>query len=489
MGVLENLEPKKVWTIFEQICQVPHPSKKEGKIIEFLMNFAAENGLEAKKDELGNILMIGEATPGYENIPTVVLQAHMDMVCEKNNDTVHDFDNDPIVPWIDGDWVRAKGTTLGADDGMGVAAALAILTDKSVAHGKIEALFTVDEETGLTGAYGLQPGFFTGKKLLNLDSEDEDIIFIGCSGGMDTVITYPFQTEPVAEGQFAVNVSVRGLQGGHSGGEIDKGRSNALKVIAGFLWECAKEYGAKIATISGGNLRNAIPREADAVIVFDSKYKEDVRIAVNHYNASCASVCATLCAPTDPGINVDVQSVDVPTESMTAKCTIDLVNALLACPHGVQSMSSSMPGLVESSTNLASIKIIEDNKAYIQTSQRSAIDFQKKLIARCVGAAFEIIGAEVQHGDGYPGWEPNPNSELLKAVVESYKKVYNGKSPQVTAIHAGLECGLFLEKYPGMDMISTGPTLAGVHSPDEKCYIPSVERWYNFLKEVLVNIK
>ena len=485
MGVLENLEPKKVWTIFEQICQVPHPSKKEGKIIEFLMNFAAENGLEAKKDELGNILMIGEATPGYENLPTVVLQAHMDMVCEKNNDTVHDFDNDPIVPWIDGDWVRAKGTTLGADDGMGVAAALAILTDKSVAHGKIEALFTVDEETCLTGAYGLKSGFFTGKKLLNLDSEDEDIIFIGCAGGMDTVVTYPFQTEAVAPGQFAVNVSVRGLQGGHSGGEIDKGRSNALKVLANFLWECAKNYNAKIATISGGNLRNAIPREADAVIVFDAKYKEDVRVAVNCYSAECASVCAL----TDPGVKVDIESVEVPAESMTAKCTIDLVNALLACPHGVQTMSAKMPGLVESSTNLASIKVIEGNKVYIQTSQRSAIDSQKKEIARAVGAAFEIIGAEVKHGDGYPGWDPNPNSELLKAVVESFKNVYNGEEPVVTAIHAGLECGLFLEKYPGMDMISTGPTLAGVHSPDEKCYIPSVERWYNFLKEVLVNIK
>ncbi len=484
MKVLENLEPKAVWSIFEEICSVPRPSKREEKIEKYLMDFAAKHGLEAKMDETGNVLIKGKATPGMENRPTVVLQAHIDMVCEKNASKVHDFDKDPIEPIIDGEWVKANGTTLGADDGMGMAAALAVLTDKSVEHGPIEALFTVDEETGLTGANGVKAGFFTGKILLNLDSEDENVIFIGCAGGMDTVIEYKYETEAVKPSDFAVAISVRGLKGGHSGDEIDKGRANAIKLLSIFLWNAAKKYNARIVEIKGGNLRNAIPREADAVIVLDSKYKEDIRVDLNCYSAEEARVWAV----TDGGVKLDLQSATLPAKAMTYDCTMKLLNALYACPHGVHSMSFKMPGLVETSTNLASIKHIEGDKIYIQTSQRSAIASEKMQMADMVEAAFNLIGADVKHGDGYPGWEPNPDSPLLKVVVDAYKRL-NNSDPVVRSIHAGLECGLFLEKYPDMDMISCGPTLNGVHSPDERCHIPSVARWYKLIQEVLKAIK
>ena len=483
MGTLENLKPEAVWSIFDEICKVPRPSKREGKIMAYLLEFAERHGLEAKKDKLGNVLILGKATAGMEDRPTVVLQAHMDMVCEKNADTVHDFDKDPIVPVIDGDWLKASGTTLGADDGIGMAAALAVLTDKTVEHGPIEALFTVDEETGLTGAFGIETGFFSGKQLLNLDSEEENVIYIGCAGGMDTVINYNYTKAPVAASDFCVNITVRGLKGGHSGSEINVGRANAIKLLTSLLWSLAKKYGARIVSISGGNLRNAIPREAEATIVFNSRFKENVRVDLNCYAAECERVWSV----TDSGVRIDLDSETVPAESMTPDSTMAILNALYACPHGVQSMSFKMPGLVESSTNLASIKMVEGDKVMVQTSQRSAVDSLKKNVANSVAAAFAMIGAEIRQGEGYPGWEPNPDSPLLKKVVAAAKKVY-GEDPDVCSIHAGLECGLFLEKYPDMDMISCGPTLSGVHSPDEKCNIPSVARWYDFIKEVLKNL-
>ena len=483
MEILKGLKPEAVWGYFEEICQVPHPSKKEEKIGAWLMDFARKHQLEARQDEAGNVLISKPATTGKEQTPTIVLQSHMDMVCEKNSDTVHDFDKDPIVPYIDGEWVKAKGTTLGADDGIGMAAALAVLTSTDIQHGPIECLFTVDEETGLTGAFALQSGFFTGKILLNLYSEDEGEIFIGCAGGVDTVIRLPYQKSETTADQFAVQIVVKGLQGGHSGDDINKGRGNAIKILNRFLWDMNQKYGISVARFEGGNLRNAIAREASAVIVFDRKLKENVRVDFNVYAAEMEEVWKI----TEPGLTMELESVDVPAEVLDGDSTSALLNSLYACPHGVFSMSYRMPGMVETSTNLASIRFVEENTILITTSQRSDVDSEKFNIAHMVASVFKMVGADVKHGDGYPGWAPNQNSAILKIAVESYKRLFN-QEPIVRSIHAGLECGLFLEKYPGMDMISFGPTLRGVHSPDEKINIETVEKWWKHLVDILENI-
>ena len=480
MGVFEGLKPEAVWGYFEEICQVPRPSKKEGKIIAYLLDWAKKHNLEAKRDDAGNVLIKKPATKGKENAPTVILQAHMDMVCEKNSDTVHDFDKDPLQPYVDGEWVRAKGTTLGADDGIGMAAQMAVLTSTDIAHGPIECLFTVDEETGLTGAFALQPGFLSGNILLNLDSEDEGEMFIGCAGGIDTVINMGYKTEKTPAESFAVKVQVKGLQGGHSGDDINKGRGNAIKILNRFLWDLNERYGLLVASLEGGNLRNAIAREANAVIVFDEVLKENIRVDFNMYAAEMEEVWKI----TEPGLQLELESVDLPGEVLTQEFTNKLLNALYACPHGVFAMSYRMPGMVETSTNLAAVKFIENDTILITTSQRSDVDSEKMNIAHMVAAVFRLIGAEVEHGEGYPGWAPNPESAILKIAVESYKQLF-GYEPVVRSIHAGLECGLFLEKYPGMDMISFGPTLRGVHSPDEKVDIETVGKWWKHLVDIL----
>ena len=480
MEIFKGLQPELVWSYFEEICKIPRPSKKEEKIAAWLMEFAKKHQLEARQDEAGNVLITKPATPGKEQTPGVVLQAHMDMVCEKNADTVHDFDKDPIKPYIDGEWVKAKGTTLGADDGIGIAAALAVLTDENIQHGPLECLFTVDEETGLTGAFALQPGFFQGKILLNLDSEDEGEIFIGCAGGIDTVIRLPYRKMVLPAHKFAVQVKVKGLQGGHSGDDINKGRGNAIKILNRFLWDLNERYGLLVASLEGGNLRNAIAREANAVIVFDEVLKENIRVDFNMYAAEMEEVWKI----TEPGLQLELESVDLPGEVLTQEFTNKLLNALYACPHGVFAMSYRMPGMVETSTNLAAVKFIENDTILITTSQRSDVDSEKMNIAHMVAAVFRLIGAEVEHGEGYPGWAPNPESAILKIAVESYKQLF-GYEPVVRFIHAGLECGLFLEKYPGMDMISFGPTLRGVHSPDEKVDIETVGKWWKHLVDIL----
>lgn len=484
MGHLSKLQPEVVWTIFEEICQVPRPSKQEEKIGKFLMNFATKYGLKAKQDKVGNVLITKPATTGYENRPTIVLQSHMDMVCEKNNDTEHDFTKDPIIPYIDGEWVKARGTTLGADDGIGMAAELAILASDTIEHGPIEALFTIDEETGLTGAFALEPGFFEGKILLNLDSEDEGELFIGCAGGIDTVIDYVYIPQVTASDEFAVKINVKGLQGGHSGDDINKGRGNAIKIVNRFLWEMNQKYGIRIARFDGGNLRNAIAREAEAIIVFDSKHKESIRVAFNIYTAEMEQVWKI----TEPNIQLSLESTVLPTETMNHEQTTQLLNALYAVPHGVFSMSYRMPGMVETSTNLAAIRFEEGHNVHITTSQRSDIESEKYNIAQMVEATFNMIGAQVKHGEGYPGWTPNPDSKILSIAVRCYEKLF-GHKPIVRSIHAGLECGLFLEKYPAMDMISFGPTLRGVHSPDEKINIETVEKWWKHLLFVLKETK
>lgn len=446
----------------------------------FLLDWAKKHDLEACRDEAGNVLIKKPAAPGRENAPTVVLQAHMDMVCEKNSDTAHDFDKDPIQPYVDGEWVRAKGTTLGADDGIGMAAMMAVLTSKDIAHGPVECLFTVDEETGLTGAFALRPGFVSGNILLNLDSEDEGEMFIGCAGGIDTVVRMKYETESAPCDAFALKVQVKGLQGGHSGDDINKGRGNAIKILNRFLWDLNAKYGIRLALLEGGNLRNAIAREAWAVCVIDGNYKEDARVAFNVYMAEMENVWRV----TEPGLQLSLESADTPSLVLTKKDTDALLNALYACPHGVFSMSYRMPGLVETSTNLAAVRFEKENTVLITTSQRSDVDSEKMNIANMVEAVFKMAGAEVEHSEGYPGWAPNPDSPVVKVAVESYKRLF-GKAPVVRSIHAGLECGLFLEKYPKMDMVSFGPTLRGVHSPDEKVNIKTVEMWWSHLVDML----
>lgn len=480
MSVFQGLQPSAVWEYFEEICQVPRPSKKEGKIMAFLLDWAKKHDLEACRDEAGNVLIKKPAAPGRENAPTVVLQAHMDMVCEKNSDTAHDFDKDPIQPYVDGEWVRAKGTTLGADDGIGMAAMMAVLTSKDIAHGPVECLFTVDEETGLTGAFALRPGFVSGNILLNLDSEDEGEMFIGCAGGIDTVVRMKYETESAPCDAFALKVQVKGLQGGHSGDDINKGRGNAIKILNRFLWDLNAKYGIRLALLEGGNLRNAIAREAWAVCVIDGNHKEDARVAFNVYMAEMENVWRV----TEPGLQLSLESADTPSLVLTKKDTDALLNALYACPHGVFSMSYRMPGLVETSTNLAAVRFEKENTVLITTSQRSDVDSEKMNIANMVEAVFKMAGAEVEHSEGYPGWAPNPDSPVVKVAVESYKRLF-GKAPVVRSIHAGLECGLFLEKYPKMDMVSFGPTLRGVHSPDEKVNIKTVEMWWSHLVDML----
>lgn len=484
METLKGLKPEKVWSYFEEICQIPRPSRKEEKIGVWLMDFARRHQLDARQDEAGNVLISKPATRGKEQVPGVVLQSHMDMVCEKNSDVAHDFDKDPIQPYIDGEWVKAKGTTLGADDGIGMAAALAVLTAEDIGHGPIECLFTVDEETGLSGAFALQPGFFKGRILLNLDSEDEGEMFIGCAGGIDTVVRLPYHTLPSPAHKFAVKVNVRGLQGGHSGDDINKGRGNAIKILNRFVWEMNHKYGVLLATLEGGNLRNAIAREAKAVFIFDEIVKENVRVDFNVYAAEMENVWKM----TEPGLVLELESTELPENVLDQDSTNKILNGLYACPHGVFAMSYRMPGMVETSTNLAAVRFVENDTLLITTSQRSDLNAEKMNIAQMVEAVFQLTGAEVEHGEGYPGWAPNPNSEILKIAVDSYKKLF-GKEPIVRSIHAGLECGLFLEKYPDMDMISFGPTLRGVHSPDEKVNIETVEKWWKHLVDILENLK
>jgi len=480
---LSELKPESVFYYFSEICKVPRPSKKEEKIISYLENFAAEQKLEIKKDEVGNILIKKPATPGKENLKTVVLQSHVDMVCEKNNDVEHDFLTDPIETIIDGEWLKAKGTTLGADNGIGVATELAILAANDIEHGPIECLFTIDEETGLTGAFALKEGFMSGDILLNLDSEDEGELFIGCAGGIDSVGEFHYREVPVPTGYFFFRVDVKGLKGGHSGGDIHLGRGNANKILNRFLSQTAKKYDMYICEVNGGNLRNAIPREAYAICAVPHDAKEPVRVDLNIFIADIENEFAV----SEPDLKLTLQSETPRKTAIDQDTSSRLLKTLYAVPHGVYAMSQDIPGLVETSTNLASIKMIDSKKIKIETSQRSSILSARNDMANTVRAAFELGGARVSFGEGYPGWKPNPHSEILEIAVASYKRLF-GVDAKVKAIHAGLECGLFLDKYPGMDMISFGPTLTGVHSPDERMHIPSVEKFWNHLLDVLANV-
>jgi len=483
MNKLNNLEPKLVWKYFEDICNVPRPSKKEGRIIEFLFAFAGENNLAVKRDQVGNVLICKPATSGMASNRTIVLQSHLDMVCEKNADTIHDFDIDPIKPHISGEWVTAEGTTLGADCGIGIATQLAVLSSNEIKHGPIECLFTVDEETGLTGAKALQPGFFNAKVLINLDSEDEGQLFIGCAGGIDTVATLKYKAIPVSEGFLPLRIAVTGLLGGHSGDDINKGRGNAAKILNRFLWKISQKMDIHLSSFDGGNLRNAIAREAFANILIPFAKKEEVSIAFNIFRSEIENELLS----NEPKIRFSLESTDQPGFVTDQITQANLLNSLYACPHGILAMSSLMPGMVETSTNLASVKFIDGNAIEISTSQRSDLESSRNDAASMVESVFKMAGASVIHGEGYPGWAPNPSSEVLQIARETYKELFKIE-PLVRSIHAGLECGLFLEKFPGLDMISFGPTLRDVHSPDEKIHIGSVKKFWDLLVHILARV-
>ena len=479
---IKDLKPALVFEIFDEITKVPRPSKKEEKIRQYLLDFAAKHNIAAKTDAIGNVVMTKPATPGKEDAPTVIMQAHMDMVCE-SNDKSFDFENSPITTIVDGDWLHADGTTLGADNGIGMAGALAALIDDKLVHGPLEALFTVDEETGLTGANNLGDGMITGNILLNLDSEDDAEIFIGCAGGVDTTCTFTYHRSvaPTDFHYFKFDIS-KGL-GGHSGGDIHLGRANANKLLARFLWTLAQSHAVTLAEIDGGNLRNAIPRAAHAVFGVDSANKENVRIAFNRFVADVENEYKGL----EPTLAFDLESVDRPEFCVDSDTTTKLIRSLYCAPHGVISMSRDLEGLVETSTNLASVKMKDTNQIVVTTSQRSSVESRKWDIANQVEALFTLAGAEVSHGDGYPGWAPNMDSQIMKIASEAYEELY-GVKPAIKAIHAGLECGLFLEKYPHLDMVSFGPTLQGVHSPSERMYIPAVERYWGQLTRILEKV-
>lgn len=479
---VKDLVPKIVFHYFDEICKIPRPSKREEKIRAYLVAFAESKGLEYKVDEAGNVLIRKNAAAGMENRKNVILQSHIDMVCEKNSDIEHDFEKDPIRTYVDGEWLKAKGTTLGADNGIGVAAQLAVLASDDLRHGPVECLFTVDEETGLTGAFALKEDFMWGDILLNLDSEDEGELFIGCAGGAGTTALFPCPVVKSPEGYFFFRVMVKGLKGGHSGDDINKKRANAIKVLNRYLMLLSQKYDLYIAEINGGNLHNAIPREAYAVCAVPMKDKESVRVDLNIFLADIENEFSV----TEPNIGMDLESENPLPQVIEKTVMTKFLNSIYAVHNGVFAMSQDMEGLVETSSNLASVKM-HDGQIVVVTSQRSSILSSRMDMSQTVRSAFELGGATVSTGDGYPGWKPNTSSEILKVAVDSYKALF-GVEPKVKAIHAGLECGLFLERYPSLDMVSFGPTLRGVHSPDERMLIPTVDKFWRHLLDVLKNV-
>ena len=483
MSEITKLEPKLVWELFDAITRVPRPSKKEEKIREFLVDFAKKHNIDYQTDQTGNVVMRVPGTKGYENRPCVILQSHMDMVCEKNSDTAFDFDKDPIRTKIVDGWVKAEGTTLGADDGIGMAAALAALLDPALEHGPLEALFTVDEETGLTGAFGLGKGMLTGRYLVNLDSEDEGEIFIGCAGGVDTLAMFRYKTEAAPEGHVFFRVRVSDLSGGHSGDDIDKGRMNSNKLVARLLWNGAQRFGLRLSRFDGGNLRNAIPREAYAIFGVPTRFKSEF---VKRYDLFAADLKAEF-RFREPNFKITLNEMPEVDQVLDARTQFGLVYSLVGVPNGVIAMSFAMPGLVETSTNLASVKFEGDDRIVVTSSQRSSVESAKTYVMQMVESVFALAGADVAHSDGYPGWAPNPQSVLLEKTVGAYERLF-GTEPKVRAIHAGLECGLFLEKYPELEMVSFGPTLRGVHSPDERLEIATVPKFWDLLLEVLKTV-
>lgn len=477
------LKPARVFEQFAKINQIPRPSKHEEKMIEYLKKFGKDHGLETKVDETGNVLIKKPATKGYENRATTILQSHMDMVCDKLVDVDIDFYNDPIQSYVDGDWMRAKGTTLGADDGIGDAIELAILDSDDIEHGPIECVFTRDEETGLTGAFGMKAGFMSGKYLINLDSEDEGQIFISCAGGINTTAVFHVTREDAPEGYFFMEASLKGLQGGHSGDDINKKRANAIKILARFLYNEQSKMDLYLAQWNSGRMHNAIPRDGKVIFAVPADKKEEVKADFNVFAKEVEDEYHI----TDTNMQWALVSADK--QKVMDKPTSDnLIKAIQAVDNGVLSMcqDEALAWMVETSSNIASVQSEED-KVVVVSSQRSNVMSNLKNMSNSVKACFQLAGAEVIQNDGYPAWKMNPESKLVKITVDAYKKLFN-KEPKVLGIHAGLECGLFSEKYPHLDMVSFGPTLRNVHTPDECLYIPTVQMVWDHLLEILKNI-
>jgi len=480
---VRNLEPKALWNKFADLNAVPRPSKKEERVIEFMKDFGTRLGLETFEDEIRNVIIRKPATPGMENRKTVVLQGHLDMVHQKNADTVFDFDTQGIDMYVDGDWVRARGTTLGADNGLGVATIMAILESKDIPHPAIEALFTIDEETGMTGALNLQGGILKGDILLNLDTEEDDEIGIGCAGGMDVTATAEYDEEPTPEGSVGYLIKVKGLNGGHSGMDIHKGLGNANKIMNRLLFDGFDNFGLQISEINGGSLRNAIPRESTAKVIIAAVYDEafvfDMLQIVNEIKAEFQT--------TEPNLEVVFEKLDkVPAKVLPPIAQFYFVRAMYAAHNGVYRMSADFENLVETSNNIAKVTVGE-GKLSVQCLTRSSVESSKFDMANALRSAFELMGCEVEFSGSYPGWSPNPKSEILDVLVSIYEK-QNGEKPNVAACHAGLECGILGTNYPNMDMISFGPTIHGAHSPDERASISSAQKYWKFVLEILKNI-
>ena len=482
-SAIEGLEPQLLWKHFAALSRIPRGSKNEAAAARYVLDTARQLGLEARQDAAGNVLVEKPATAGKERAASVCLQSHLDMVCEKNADKVHDFTKDPIELVREGNVLRANGTTLGADNGIGVAAALAVAEDRSLEHGPLEMLFTIDEETGLTGAQRLEPGFFRSRILLNLDSEEEGEIYVGCSGGQDTKGTWKVVREAAKPNMVALELSVTGLRGGHSGLEIDKGRGNAVKILNRVLRALAEGAGARLAEIRGGSKRNAIPREAFAVVCVPKSRARKAHKLVGRWQ----SIVREELGSVEPDLRVSVtEAAGALPEILKRKHQKQILQTISALPHGVMKMSAAISWLVETSTNVAVITT-EGDTVSLATSQRSSVGSEKDEIAETVRTVFELGGATVSQGDGYPGWKPNMDSRTLKRAVATYATLY-GKEPAVKAVHAGLECGLIGEKYPGIDMISFGPSMTAVHSPEERIFVDTVPRFWGFLAALLKDV-
>ncbi|MCE5332576.1 MAG: aminoacyl-histidine dipeptidase [Bacteroidales bacterium] len=479
---IRQLEPKALWQHFYSLTQVPRPSGKKEPIGTFLENYGRSLGLETLRDEIGNVLVRKPATPGMENRKSVVLQAHMDMVPQKNSHVVHNFETDPIQAYIDGDWVTAKDTTLGGDNGIGVAAAMAILESKDIPHPAIEMFITVDEETGMFGAFGLQPNFLKGDILINMDSEDEGELYVGCAGGLDANISFAYREVEIPEGDVALKVSLTGLKGGHSGVDIHLQRANANKLMFRFLKEAVAEYEARLASIDGGSLRNAIPREAFAVITVPAEGVDDIIDLVKEYEELFVEEYKGV----EDHISLAVEQVELPKGLLPEEIQDDLINGVTACFNGVFRFIPELPTVVETSNNLA---IIKSNGTSVELKSliRSSVESRKEELASIIESAFALAGAKVEFTGGYPGWKPNLESPILKEMTKVYENKY-GKTPKVMIIHAGLECGILGTHYPKMDMISFGPTIRYPHSPDEKVNIATVQMFWDYLKATLANI-
>lgn len=478
---IRNLEPKAVWKNFSDLNAVPRPSKKEERVIQFMVDFGNKLNLETMVDKVGNVIIRKPASAGMEDRKTVVMQSHLDMVHQKNADTVFDFDIEGIKMYIDGDWVKAEGTTLGADNGLGVAAIMGVLESSNIPHPAIEALFTIDEETGMTGAMGLEGGLLKGEILLNLDTEEDDEIGMGCAGGVDITATRNYNEETTPENTIAYEISVTGLNGGHSGMDIIKGLGNANKIMNRLLFDGFTNFGLRVAEINGGSLRNAIPRESFSTVVIDSVSKEPFLFEIHELINSIKAEFLTL----EPNLSIELKEVETPKNVMDLGVQEGLIKAVYAALNGVYRMSPDIEGLVETSNNIARI-IVKEGAIKIGCLTRSSSETNKWDLANSLRSSFELAGFDVEFSGSYPGWLPNVNSEILKTVTKLYEDLHDDK-PNVAACHAGLECGILGQNYPEMDMVSFGPNIKGAHSPDERAQISSTQKFWKFLLEILKN--